>query len=144
MSKLLSRAKVKLENAESNYNKMQGEDAYRDDCCYNLQQSIEMSLKAIVELNGFKYAENHDLRANLNILNREGIEVPMQQEIRSMASTLYSWETETRYKDSFSSLIEDIDQAMEIARTLIKYAESLIKTDDVTAMEDIPTKKISD
>lgn len=138
MSKLLDRAKVKLENAEANYKKMGEDDAYRDDVCYNLQQSIEMSLKAMVELHGLQYAENHDVRANLNILNRNDIQIPLQEELRSIASTIYSWETESRYKDSFVSLIEDIDQAMNIAREYIKYVESLVDEEMIEDPKSIP------
>ncbi len=138
MSKLLSRAKVKLENAETNYKKMGEDDAYRDDVCYNLQQAIEMSLKAMVELNGLQYAENHDVRANLNILNRNNIQVPLQEELRSIASTVYSWETESRYKDSFVSLIEDIDQAMIIAKEYIKIVESMIGEEMIEDPQTMP------
>ena len=138
MSKLLSRAKVKLENAETNYKKMGEDDAYRDDVCYNLQQAIEMSLKAMVELNGLQYAENHDVRANLNILNRNNIQVPLQEELRSIASTVYSWETESRYKDSFVSLIEDIDQAMIIAKEYVKIVESMIGEEMIEDPQTMP------
>lgn len=144
MSKLLARAKVKRENAENSYRKMGEEDAYRDDCCYNLQQAIEMTLKAIVELYGEQYAENHDVRANLNILNKIGIEVPEQKEIRAMASTIYGWETESRYRDDFVSLREDIDQAREIADHLIQYCDGLLYQTEVKNLNDIPERKLSD
>lgn len=38
MSKLLRRAKVKLQNVENNYAKIGVDDAYLDDCCYNLHK----------------------------------------------------------------------------------------------------------
>ena len=142
MSKLLARAKVKRENAENSYKKMGEDDAYQDDCCYNLQQSIEMVLKAIVELHGGQYAENHDVRSNLNILSRMEVEVPDQKEIRSLASTIYGWETESRYKDDFVSMKEDIDDARIIADHLIEYCESLIKETEPEYLEVIPDKKL--
>ena len=141
MSKLLERAKVKLENAKNNYSKMGDDDAYRDDVCYNLQQAIEMSLKSIVELNGLQYAENHDVRANLNILNHAGINLPIQVELRNMASTIYSWETESRYKDSFVSMTEDIDSAMQIAEKLIEIGNSMVNITNTETMEEIPDEK---
>lgn len=54
MSKLLERAKVKRENAENSYKKIQLNDAYLDDCCYNLQQAVEMTLKYL--FSGIKWA----------------------------------------------------------------------------------------
>jgi HEPN domain-containing protein len=52
MSKLLARAKAKRTNAENNYNYMSIDDAYIDECCFNLQQAIEFSLKYLVEMYG--------------------------------------------------------------------------------------------
>jgi len=142
MSRLLSRAKVKLENAENSYKKMDIDDAYVDECCYNLQQAIEMGLKAVVELNGLDIAENHDLRANLNVLNKNGIKLEMEKDIRSMASTLYSWETEARYKDSFTAVVDDIEDARKIAKNLISYASSLIEEMKEMVIDEIPSKQL--
>ena len=142
MSRMLARSKVKLENAKNSYSKIKIDDAYRDDCCYNLQQSIEMVLKAIVELNGEQYAENHDIRSNINILNKKGIEIPMQKEIRNMASTIYGWETESRYRDNFVALNDDINDAITIAEALIKYADTLIEESFINNISDIPDRQL--
>ena len=142
MSRMLMRAKVKLENARHSLSKIDVDDAYMDDCCYNLQQSIEMILKAIVELNGEQYAENHDIRSNINILNKLGIEIPSQKELRNMASTIYSWETESRYRECFVALKDDINDALKIAEDLIKYADSLVNIVSGENLKDIPDKKL--
>ncbi len=126
MSKLLSRAKVAFENAEHNYDKISIDDCYLDACCYNLEQSIEFSLKFLVEMTGFEYAENHDIRANLNILNRTDYHVSYEKELRNFASTLYSWEVESRYKDSFVAVIEDVEEIFVIAKALIEESEAKI------------------
>ena len=39
------------------------DDAYIDECCFNLQQVVEFTLKYIVEMSGEEYIENHDIRA---------------------------------------------------------------------------------
>lgn len=126
MSKLLSRAKVALENAEHNYKLVHEDDCFLDACCYNLQQSIEFSLKFLVEMTGQKYAENHDIRANINILNRVDYHISYETEIRNMASTLYSWETESRYKDSFVAVIADVEDAFVYAKAVLEEAKSKI------------------
>lgn len=126
MSKLLSRAKVALENAEHNYKLVHEDDCFLDACCYNLQQSIEFSLKFLVEMTGQKYAENHDIRANINILNRVNYHISYETEIRNMASTLYSWETESRYKDSFVAVIADVEDAFVYAKAVLDEAQSMI------------------
>ena len=126
MSKLLSRAVVALENAEHNYGKIELDDCYLDACCYNLQQAIEFSLKFLVEMTGQQYAENHDIRANINILNRVDYHISNEKELRSMASTLYSWETESRYLESFVAVVEDVEEAFKCARALVEEAKEKV------------------
>ena len=112
-----------------------------DSCCFHLQQSIEFLLKGIVEMNGAQYAENHDIRANLNILNRLNVEIPSEKALRLLASTLYSWETESRYKESFIAAIKDIDEVFKIAEELTKYIYSQVEI--ITVQErEFPNKKI--
>lgn len=125
-SKLLSRAVVSLENAEHNYRLVEFDDCYLDACCYNLQQAIESSLKFMVEMTGQQYAGNYDIRANINILNRVDYHIPYEKEIRGMASTLYSWETESRYKDSFVAVIADVEDAFVYAKAVVLEARGLI------------------
>lgn len=141
MSKLLSRAKISLEHAKNDYKKIDENDCYMDSCCFCLQQSIEFLLKGIVEMNGLIYAENHDVRANLNILARNNIVIPNEKEIREKAAILYSWETESRYKDSFIAAINDIDEVMDIADDLLKYAIKDIEEINVVE-QDFPNKKL--
>jgi len=126
MSKLFARAKVKYSNAESNYLFIGQDDAYLDETCYNLQQTIELALKYIVEMNGEEYIENHDVRAQMNTLDRLGVAFPAKDLLRKMASTLNSWEAESRYNDDFTAVIEDVDDARMIAKELIDYCEKIV------------------
>lgn len=52
MSKLLARAKAKRTNVINCYNQISLDDAYIDECCFNLKQGIEFCLKYIVEMSG--------------------------------------------------------------------------------------------
>lgn len=126
MSKLLARAKVKFSNAQSNYLLIGTDDAYLDETCYNLQQTIELCLKYIVEMNGENYVENHDVRSQLNKLKSLGVSVPCMEKIRNIASTLNSWETQSRYNDDFTCLKEDVDDAIAIADELVNYCDKLV------------------
>ena len=126
MSKLLARAKIKRFNAENCFRYIEKDDAYIDDCCFNIQQAIEFSLKYLVELNGENYIENHDIRAQMNKLKQMNKFIPCEAELRTMASTLNSWEVETRYNDDFVALVEDIKKGMDIADRVIAYCDSLV------------------
>ena len=126
MSKLLARAKAKRFSAENSYNFMSIDDAYIDECCFNLQQAIEFSLKYLVEISGEAYIENHDIRAQMNKLKKMDKYFPCEEKLRLMASTINSWEVDTRYNDNFIALLEDIDEARVIADELIKYCEEQV------------------
>lgn len=141
MSKLLSRAKISFEHAISDYEKIYNNDCYLDSCCFHLQQCVEFLLKGIVELHGLQYAENHDIRANLNILNRADITIPRDKELRIMSDTLYKWETESRYKESFIAAIKDIDEIMQYSSELLSYAFNLVNPIDV-AEANFPDKRL--
>lgn len=130
MSKLLARAKAKKSSAENSYNNMSLDDAYIDECCFNLQQAIEFTLKYLVEMAGEHYIENHDIRAQMNKLKKLDKYFPCEQQLRAMASTINSWEVDTRYNDNFVALLEDIDDAMKIADELIEYCEQQVKVVD--------------
>ena len=127
MSKLLARAHVKFRNAEFDYTNIGTDDAFLDDCCYNLQQCIEFALKYIVEMNGENYVENQDVRSQLNKLKTMDVELPFFSSIRRLASTLNDWEAESRYNDDFTALIEDVEDARRLAREMLQYCDSLVQ-----------------
>lgn len=135
MSKLLRRAKTKLSGAYHSYRNIAEDDAFADDCCYNLQQCIEFTLKYIVEMHGKKYVENHDIRAQLNILKKIGITLPKEKELRLYAVTLNSWEAESRYNDNFVSLEDDIQEIFQIASALVEFADSLAIQEDLQKID---------
>ena len=128
MSKLLARAKAKKFSADNSYNFMSVDDAYIDECCFNLQQAIEFSLKYLVEMSGEDCIENHDIRAQMNKLKSMDKYIPCENKLRQMASTLNSWQVESRYNDNFVALLDDINDAREIADELINYCDKLVTT----------------
>lgn len=99
MSKLLKRAKAKKVLAEESYRRIADDDIFLDDCCFNLQQCVEMVLKYLIEIHGGTYVKNHDIRAQLNVLNTLHVDVHREEDIRAKASLLNSWEAESRYLD---------------------------------------------
>lgn len=141
MSKLFSLAKISLEHAKHDYKFIASDDCYLETCCFALQQCIELQLKGIVELHGEQYAENHEIRSNLNILNRLDIIIPYEKELCLMANTLYQWETESRYKDNFVAAIEDVNEVMVYADALFSYINDHIQSTDITPT-DFPDKKL--
>ena len=130
MSKLLARAKAKKFNVDNSYHYLSVDDAYIDECCFNLQQAIEFTLKYLVEMNGERYIENHDIRAQINKLKSLDIYIPCEDKLRLMASTLNSWAVETRYNDNFVALLDDINDARIIMEELIDYCDKLVNVSE--------------
>ena len=130
MSKLLARAKAKKFSADNSYNFMSIDDAYIDECCFNLQQAIEFTLKYLVEMSGENYIENHDIRAQMNKLKNLGQFIPCEEKLRQMASTINTWAVETRYNDNFVALLDDINDARIIADDLIEYCDKLVTSEE--------------
>ena len=131
MSKLLARAKAKRFSAENSYHNMALDDAYIDECCFNLQQVVEFTLKYIVEMSGEEYIENHDIRAQINKLKKMDVYFPCEDELRKLASVINSWEVDTRYNDNFVALLDDINEVREIADKLISYCDSLVICEEI-------------
>lgn len=127
MSKLFARAQAKYANAENNYLRIGEDDAFLDETCFNLQQCIELCLKYLVEMSGEEYIETHDIRAQINKLRSLNAVIPCEQDLRKMATTLNSWEAESRYNDNFTALIDDIEDARNIAEELITYCRGIVK-----------------
>lgn len=127
MSKLFARAQTKYANAENNYLRIGEDDAFLDETCFNLQQCIELCLKYLVEMSGEEYIETHDIRAQINKLRSLNAVIPCEQDLRKMATTLNSWEAESRYNDNFTALIDDIEDARNIAEELITYCRGIVK-----------------
>ena len=123
MSKLYSRAKVRLHSAENNWKMRKEDDAYIDAACFDLQQSIEFSLNALIKLHGDNYVQNHDLRAQLNKLAKLNVDYDVFQKIAQNASTFNSWETEARYENSFTALEEDVQLAFQISKELLSIVD---------------------
>lgn len=130
MSKLLARAKAKRFSAENSYNNITVDDAYIDECCFNLQQTIEFCLKYLVEMAGEVYPENHDIRLQMNKLKKLNQYIPCEDKLRLLASLINSWEVETRYSDSFTALLEDIVEVRSIADDILDYCDKLVISEE--------------
>ena len=124
MSKLLSRAKVKFANACIDYTRMNEDDAFLDDTCFNLHQSIEMCLKYLIEMQGEIFDDTHDIRELMNKLKSIPAEVPCEENLRAIVSSVNQW---GRYEDDLTATVETINKARETAENLLSYCDKLVK-----------------
>lgn len=130
MSKLIGRARTRFINAKNSFNSSKTDadncEYFIDDCCFNIQQSMEFCLKGIVEMQGKQYVTNHDLRAQLNKITITEELIKVCDLIRTNAALFNSWETDSRYKDSFVATVQDIELGLDICKQLLDYCDSLV------------------
>lgn len=100
------------------------EDIFLEDYCFELQQSAEKALKAVLLSKGIKFRFIHDLAELLTLLEQNKISFPY--ELRA-AAELTNYSVEARYPGPFEPVTEiEFKDALKIAEAVVKWAESEI------------------
>lgn len=128
MSKLLNRAVTKLDGAEVAWAKRDVDDSYVDITCFNIQQSLEMTLKYLIELSGNSYPRSHHIEALIGVLDNIGVNASQIDAIRNKAALYSTWESDSMYLDDFVVLSSDVLEAFKLAKDLIEYAKLISTT----------------
>ena len=109
-----------LDKARKDYNVVKelyriNDEMYLDICCYHIQQAIEKILKCSIELKGSRYEFTH----NIARLYQDFIACGWEEirDLQLMAGTLTDWEAGSRYKESYQTLEEKIQQYLEDLET---------------------------
>lgn len=123
MDRLLQRSQVMRENAELDYKKAGIDNAYLEDCCFNLQQCMELSLKHAIRTQSPDVLEgilsSHDICAHLDLLNSLGVFLPCEERLRLHADRITGWESAFAAGDDFTASMEEIDAARDCADDLL-------------------------
>jgi len=121
-SEWLIRAKSSLEKAR--FDKIPKDILY-EDLCYDLQQSVEKSLKALCISNNIIFPKTHSINYLLEILEKENINIPEDIK-KSKILTIYA--VQTRYPGDYDPVTKmDYLEALEITESVLEWAKSLIK-----------------
>lgn len=135
---LISQASHYLDNVNYFYGKLGSNEAsdiyYMRDCCLNLQMSIELFLKALVEnLCGRDYCHTHELRDNIQLIdnNKDSIENyeeldKILAEIDGKADRIKLFHTNAVYVNGFTSSIREIDSIKSIANKLNEFCNKYV------------------
>lgn len=125
-------AKKWLKRAKSNL--YRGQDSsyldYREisleDLCFDLQQCVEKSFKALLILNGADFPKTHSISKLIELLQENGINVP-EELLESVELTIYA--VETRYPLHYQEPISEKEHknALQIAQKVYDWAESQIQ-----------------
>ena len=96
-----------------------------EDLCFNFQQSVEKSLKAVLIKNNIKIPRTHSIAELISILQQNSINIP--EKIQKEAPTLTIYAVDTRYPDNYFFIDEnDYKEALNIAEIVYDWAKSEI------------------
>ena len=107
---LLDRAKLNYKMAEKNFDFILEDDVYLNLVGYLLQQSLELALKHLLEINGIKYPKTHSIRDLIEMLP-EGYST---SDIEVISDTVTSWESKTRYIKNFRLSKRQLEEGFEV------------------------------
>lgn len=88
---LLDMAKSNYKMAERNFQFIREDSTYMNLTGHLLQQTIELALKHILEVNSIEYPKTHDIRTLMDLLPNN-IQRTVE-DIRDKADTITSWES---------------------------------------------------
>lgn len=94
--------------------------------CFHAQQAAEKALKAVLLFHEISFPFIHDLATMIRLLKDNNISVP--EELMDVI-TLTPYAIETRYPGYSGKITtKDVDDAIDIAKVAITWAESIILT----------------
>jgi HEPN domain-containing protein len=97
-----------------------------EDLCFNFQQSVEKSLKAVLIKYEIQVPRTHSISELLSLLKLNSINVPF--EIEQNAPSLNIYAVETRYPDNYFLVDEeDYKEALLIAQNVYDWAKRLLE-----------------
>ena len=95
---LLDKANQNLNIANTLYETYRYDDeAYLNYVGYHLQQSVELSLKFCLEINGVEYPKTHDITQLIALINKSEVDIPLTEYIDDHSEMFSLWESRTRY-----------------------------------------------
>jgi len=99
-------------------------EAFWDDLCFDAQQAVEKSMKAVLIDRGIDFPKTHNIRALLELLDPTGSEI--SKEIWQ-AISLTQYAVETRYPGPAEPVTRnEYRQAVALAQKVVKWAENII------------------
>ena len=95
-----------------------------EDLCFDAQQAVEKSLKALLLFQKIPFRFVHDIAELLTVLEQNGLSLPEQ--IRA-AAELSDYAVEARYPGPMEPVTEDeYKEAVKIAEMVVSWVEGFI------------------
>ena len=103
----------------------QNESIYYEDLCFDCQQSVEKSFKALLIFNQIEFPYVHSISKLLEIIEAHGITIP---NIVRDSVILSEYAVETRYPGDYEPVDkEEYLTALKIAKFIYEWVSGIIK-----------------
>lgn len=123
-NKLLIRAKSNLNRGKESDN-LDLREIVIEDLCFDLQQSVEKSLKAVLIYHNIEYPYTHSIAKLITILEKNQIKI--SDKVKK-AVRLTPFAVETRYNDDFIEITDEIyGEAVNIADNVFIWAKEQVQ-----------------
>ena len=121
----LKRARSNLERAKMG---KVAQGILYEDLCFDAQQAVEKSLKAIlVELNQ-SFPKTHSIGILLKLIEEAGVEIPKNI---NQAKLLTTYAVDARYPGDYEPVSEEeYKEALKIAEDVFKWLDNIIKFEE--------------
>ena len=101
-----------------------GGEVFFEELCFELQQSVEKSLKALLLFHGVEFPKTHDIDRLIKLLKINSVDIP--EEILE-AGILTQYAVRTRYPDDIRRITEEeYKEALEIAEKVYSWVKNQI------------------
>ena len=108
-----------FEKAVTNYNvalvlweRVTDDEAFLNQIGYHLQQSLELALKYLLEINGVEYVKTHDIDQLIRLGRENNVEMFLSEYIEDHAEMFSQWEAKSRYVLGYLIEKRKIDKAL--------------------------------
>lgn len=91
---------------------------------YHLQQSIELSIKYTLEMNGVEYPSTHRIEDLIRLAKTNKVDLHLNEYLKEHDALVSSWESNTRYLIGYLIELEKVDKALPEIK---KYLKTLIE-----------------
>lgn len=118
---LLDIAKANLKAANCVLTQKTDDELFINIAAYHLQQTTELTIKHVLEINGVKYPKTHDISDLLDLVP-EGINY--FENISDLADTITMMESKTRYLKNYLSSEKKVMKVLDCITEVIKNIDN--------------------
>ncbi len=121
----LKRARSNLERAKMG---KVSQGILYEDLCFDAQQAVEKSLKAILIKLNQSFPKTHSIGILLKLIEEAGVEIP---ENINQAKLLTAYAVDSRYPGDYEPVSkEEYEEALKIAEDVFKWLDNIIKFEE--------------